>query len=81
MHADLVSGRTPAATHRNHEAWLAGARALGVSDGDLAAALDRMTHDRMAPLEDQMRWLEDAGFRDVDCAYKHGMFAVYAGRT
>ncbi len=80
INADQVLGRTPAATERNRRAWLAGARRLDVSNDDLDSAIERMKHDRMATLEDQLRWLEDVGFIDVDCAYKSGMFAVYSGR-
>jgi tRNA (cmo5U34)-methyltransferase len=40
-----------------------------------------MKHDRTATLADQLRWLGDGGYRDVDCACKHCMFAVYSGRN
>ncbi len=80
VNADQVLGRTGAATERNRQAWLAGARRLGVANDDLAAAIERMKHDRLSTLEDQFRWLEAVGFRDVDCAYKSGMFAVFSGR-
>jgi tRNA (cmo5U34)-methyltransferase len=80
VNADQVLGRTAAVTERNRRTWLAGARRLGVTDDDLAAAIERMKHDRMSTLEDQLRWLESAGFHDVDCAYKSGMFAVVSGR-
>lgn len=80
INADQVLGRTPAVEARNHAAWLAGARSLGVSQADLDAAQERMKHDRTATLADQLRWLDEAGFRDVDCAYKHYRFAVFSGR-
>jgi tRNA (cmo5U34)-methyltransferase len=80
INADQVLGRTPAVEARNHAAWLAGACRLGVSQADLDAAMERMKHDRTATLADQLRWLDEAGFRDVDCAYKHYRFAVYGGR-
>ena len=54
-------------------------RELGVDDRDLAAALERMKFDRAATLEDQLEWLSAAGFRDIDCAYKNLIFAVYCG--
>lgn len=81
VNADQVAGRTPATTRRDHESWLAAARALGVGEADLAAALDRMTHDRLAPLDAQLAWLDEAGFRDADCVYKNGMFAVMSARA
>jgi tRNA (cmo5U34)-methyltransferase len=51
----------------------------GIAEGDLSAALKRMKHDRTAPLYEQLQWLASAGFRDVDCVYQNGMFAVYGG--
>ena len=80
INADQVMGETPATDARNRARWLGGARRLGVSEGDLDAAIERMKHDRPATLTDQLRWLEEAGFCDVDCAFKDGMFAVYSGR-
>lgn len=81
VNADQVAGRTDDVTRRNHESWLAAVRALGVGEPDLAAALDRMTHDRIAPVGPQLQWMEDAGLRDADCAYKDGMFAVMSARA
>ena len=81
INADQVLGATPAVEERNHAAWLASVRQLGVSDEDLAAAQERQKHDRPSTLIDQLRWLDEAGFTDVDCAYKSGMFAVYSGRA
>jgi tRNA (cmo5U34)-methyltransferase len=54
-------------------------RELGAAEPDLAAALDRMKFDRAATLEDQLEWMRQAGFRDIDCAYKNLIFAVYCG--
>jgi len=79
INAEQVLGPTPAAEGRNRDAWLRQVRARGVSETDLAQALDRQKADRCAPLEAQVRWLADAGFRDADCAFKHYYFAVYAG--
>ena len=30
-------------------------------------------------LVEQLRLLEDIGFRDVDCFYKYGIFALFGG--
>lgn len=38
-----------------------------------------MKFDRAATLEDQLEWPREAGFRDIDCAYKNLIFAVYRG--
>jgi tRNA (cmo5U34)-methyltransferase len=66
--------------HRfHHERWITRVRELGADERDLAAALERMKFDRAATLEDQLEWMREAGFRDIDCAYKNLIFAVYCG--
>jgi tRNA (cmo5U34)-methyltransferase len=79
INADQALGPTPAAEARYQAMWLRSARTSGVSDADLAAALERMRADRSATLADQLQWLTDAGFRGVDCWYKHYRFAVFGG--
>jgi tRNA (cmo5U34)-methyltransferase len=79
INADQVMGPSAALERSYHEAWLRQVRALGVGETDLAAALERMKEDRMAPLEPQLAWLRQAGFSDVDCWYKHYRFAVFSG--
>lgn len=34
----------------------------------------------LAPVEDQMRWMRELGFVEVDCAFKSFELAVFAGR-
>lgn len=55
-------------------------RKLGVSENDLAGALERMKLDRSATVEGQLAWLHEVGFGEVDCAHKDGMFAVIGAR-
>lgn len=59
--------------------WLEDARASGVSELALAQARKRMREDRNALLSDQLAWLVEAGFDDVDCWYKRFRFVVYGG--
>ena len=80
VNADQVLAPTPALEVRAHARWRAQAAALGSDEAELAAAEARMAHDRCATLEAQLRWLRDAGFAEVDCAFKAWRFAVYAGR-
>ena len=63
----------------HHDRWVTRVRELGAGDRDLTAALERTKFDRAATLEDQLEWLRAAGFRDIDCAYKNLIFAVYCG--
>ena len=79
VNAEQFRCATPERHKFHHERWITRVRELGVDDRDLAAALERMKFDRAATLEDQLEWLRAAGFRDIDCAYKNLIFAVYCG--
>jgi SAM-dependent methyltransferase len=81
VNADQVLAPHPALEARAHARWRAQAAALGSDADEVAAAEMRMTHDRCATLEAQLAWLRDAGFSEVDCAFKAWRFAVYSGRT
>ena len=80
VNAEQVLAPMPDLERRAHARWRAQAAALGATPAELAAAEARMAHDRCATLEDQLRWLRQAGFTEVDCAFKAWRFAVYAGR-
>ena len=79
VNAEQFRCATPERHKFHHERWLTRVRELGADDRDLAAALERMKFDRAATLEDQLEWMREAGFRDIDCAYKNLIFAVYCG--
>lgn len=80
VNADQAQGETPEEEARLREWWLRRVREAGVSAEDLAAALGRMRADRNATLEAQIRWLQDADFDGVRCAYEDHRFVVYGGR-
>jgi tRNA (cmo5U34)-methyltransferase len=76
VNAEQVSGPTARLTalyERWHEQQ---ARSAGSDDAEWQAAVERMSHDRLAGVEDQLAWLRDAGFSDVDCLFKQHRFAV-----
>ncbi|HUI28127.1 MAG TPA: class I SAM-dependent methyltransferase [Candidatus Kryptonia bacterium] len=79
INADQALGPTAAAEARYQDIWLRRAHEKGASKGDIAAAIERMRADRSATLTDQLRWLTEAGFCDVDCWYKFYRFAVLGG--
>jgi tRNA (cmo5U34)-methyltransferase len=79
INAEQVRGGTAAADAANHDAWLAAVQDLGVGDVELAQARERIKADRPATLDDQLRWLREAGFKNVQCAYEDRMFAVFGG--
>ena len=80
VNAEHVHGSTEA-LHQGHiRRWTQEVRALGVPEAELRKAQERMSYDRSASVRDQIDWLSDAGFADVDCPFKHYMFAVLVGR-
>lgn len=80
VNAEQVAGPTPALDRRYDEVWTARIIELGSGDAEIAAARDRMRHDRPASVADQCRWLTEAGLVDVDCFFKEWRFAVFGGR-
>jgi tRNA (cmo5U34)-methyltransferase len=80
VNAEQVLGATPeldALLWRWHERE---ARALGATDEEWAAAVQRMTHDRCSTVETNLALLDAAGFGDVSVHFADGRFAVFAGR-
>jgi tRNA (cmo5U34)-methyltransferase len=70
-----------AALEAGYGAWhRAASRALGASDAEWAAAVQRMSFDRLATTADQLRWLVEAGFSQTDCLFKRYGFAVLFAR-
>jgi tRNA (cmo5U34)-methyltransferase len=54
----------------------ASARAAGSDEDEWGGAVARMSHDRCASVDDQLVWLREAGFTDVDCLFREYCFAV-----
>lgn len=81
VNAEQVLGPTPAADSRYAKIWLEQVRAAGVPEAEIAKAQERMRHDRCACVEDQLAWMRQAGFTDVDCSFKVWRFAVLSGRA
>jgi tRNA (cmo5U34)-methyltransferase len=76
VNAEQVAGPTPFLTGV-YAAWHEErARVAGSDDDEWSAAVERMAFDRCATVEDQLRWLRDAGFTHADCLFKHHRFAV-----
>jgi tRNA (cmo5U34)-methyltransferase len=80
VNAEQVLGPTPELDAVYRERHRAQAFALGVSDVEWEATLERMSHDRCDTVADQLAWLAGAGFTDVDSPWRSGRFAVLAAR-
>ncbi len=79
VNADQVLGNTPENEATYERVWRAAVVANGVAPDVLASAIERMKADRTAPLENQLAWLRDVGFQQVECWFKEYRFAVYSG--
>lgn len=80
VNAEQVAGPTPVLDAR-YAAWHERrAREAGSDDAEWAAAERRMALDRCASVGDQLCWLREAGFHDVDCLFKDHRFAVLVAR-
>lgn len=81
VNAEQICGTTAAETDEFERRWAREVRALGASEEMIAAAEERMTHDRCAPIDAQLDWMRDAGLEDVDAPWQLGRFAVLTGRA
>ena len=81
VNADRVHAETPEAERDHHEHH----RRHHASDAELAeegstAAPLHMKAVEEATLQEQMAWLREAGFEEVECYYENNRFAVHGGR-
>jgi tRNA (cmo5U34)-methyltransferase len=80
VNAEQVGASTPFLEDA-YKAWHERrARELGASEAEWAGARERMLADRLATVEDQLAWLSEAGFADVDCLVKDHSHAVLFAR-
>jgi tRNA (cmo5U34)-methyltransferase len=80
VNAEHVGAPTPLFQAR-YAAWHEQrAKASGATVEEWRAARERMRFDEYASVEDQLRWLREAGFADADCLFKDHCFAVLVAR-
>jgi tRNA (cmo5U34)-methyltransferase len=79
INAEQVLGPTPALEARYKQLWLEQVRENGATEQQITDSLYRQEEDRCASVENQLAWMRDAGFADVDCWFKDNRFAVLAG--
>lgn len=79
VNAEQILGDTPWEQKLNEEVHLGRARALGSEEEEIAAANQRMTHDRCATIPRQVDWLCELGYEHAGCFFHSFRFAVYAG--
>ncbi len=79
VNADEVRGPTDNLDSFFKAEWRRQVIQLGVTAEELDRSEGRMEHDIPATVEDQLKWLCEAAFQEVDCYYKNLMFAVVGG--
>ncbi|MBN6189053.1 class I SAM-dependent methyltransferase [Aneurinibacillus sp. BA2021] len=80
INADQVLGSSPYIESLYTGDWKKKIEQSGLTREEIASAYERTALDKMSTLEDQMMWLKEAGFTDVDCIYKYFNFVVLFGR-
>lgn len=80
VNADQVLGSSPFMQSLYTSTWKQKVESTDLSPQELASAYDRMKLDRMAPLQDQLQWLREIGFVDVDSVYQYYNFVVMHAR-
>lgn len=80
INADQILGHTPYIEELYKKDWKDKIERSGLTKQEIEAAYDRTKLDQMASLNDQIDWLKECGFHDVDCIYKYFNFVVLFGR-
>jgi len=80
INADQVLGRTPFIESLYKKDWTNKVENSGLSGEEIHSAYERTKLDKMSTLDDQINWLKDIGFSDVDCIYKYFNFIVLFGK-
>lgn len=60
--------------------WKNNVENSGLNQDEISSAYERTKLDRMTTLDQQLHWLNDIGFVDVDCVYKFYNFVVLFAR-
>ena len=78
LNVDQIRGETAYLRDVYWKHWLDQVRRAGFSEARIQESIDRrIPYDRDAVLDDQLAWLKEAGFRNVDCVYKNFFVGVF----
>jgi len=80
INADQVLGSTEYLEFLYKEDWKRKILMGPLSEDELVQAYERTKLDKMSTLNEQLDWLQKAGFSDVDCVYKNFNFVVLYAR-
>jgi len=80
INADQVLGDTRYMNTLYKNQWRSIIEQSGLSKEEILSGYERIKLDKEATLSQQLTWLRESGFSDVDCVYKYYHFAVMFGR-
>jgi len=81
LFAEVAHQLTPDGLFANLEVVASATPELHHQFLDLIGRPDDDPEDRLAPVEDQLRWMREAGLTQVDCLWRWRGFALLAGRS
>ncbi len=80
LNADQVIGPTPNIDESYQKNWINKIDENNFTGPEKDTAIERMKFDKPATLEDNLKWLKNCGFEDVDVYYKYYNFCVFYGK-
>lgn len=80
LNADQVLGPNPASEKEYQRNWLENIEVGSLSKAEKKIILDRMQLDNPATLRENLKWLINIGYRDVDVFYKYYNFCIIYGK-
>lgn len=80
LNADQVIGSTSNIDKSYQENWIGKIEENNFSGPEKNTAIERIKFDKPATLENNLKWLTDCGFKDVDIYYKYYNFCIFYGK-
>lgn len=74
---DIVLGATPALTEQYEKLWRQYIKHSG--EDDAACFQNYLEEDIPSSVEEQTKWLSEAGFSEVGCHWRYLNFAIFGG--
>ena len=77
LNVDQVIGSTPNIDKTYQRNWMEKIDENKFTGPEKDTAIERMKFDKPATLDDNLKWLRDCGFEDVDIYYKYYNFCIF----
>ncbi|OAB41727.1 class I SAM-dependent methyltransferase [Paenibacillus glacialis] len=77
VNADQAAGTSAYFDNRYKGQWEHTIRQSGLSNEVVASAIERRKLDHNATVENQLKWLREAGFVEAESVYKYNEFAIF----